>query len=389
MKIKKPLLLTLILCVALVGSVFTQEKDKLIYATESGLGIQLSGEVEMEFIDVEGQGGFSHQDLTYQKVKTRSPHMRIDKAVFATKIIYNENLSYEIQFRYDDDDAYVDKHFATLKIPKINTVFEIGKNRPLVHMKRRTEGYPLIGTAFWKGREYHVTSNTAFALTENIKLIGGLSFAMKRPLASDDAAEDKSFKMLVYGDYQTKDGQTFEYGAVGGFEAYGLYGMGWYYSSKLIDDFDWKTQLSQTLAQYDLLGDRTDLTHWWYGGRVGFDRWNIRARAEYIESLDGLLPRDGYYAECSYRINVSSFLPIKNIEPLFRFGALTVRDHPELLGETATWDREMTTLALLTRINDNLTLKFEYYLLNEVTGAEPPDDSVKDNQFLTQISFGF
>ena len=54
--------------------------------TESGLNVTLGGEVEMEFIDVEGPGGFSNQDLTVKKVKNRSPHMRIDKAILSAKI---------------------------------------------------------------------------------------------------------------------------------------------------------------------------------------------------------------------------------------------------------------------------------------------------------------
>ena len=371
------------------GTIFGQEKSNILYATESGLGIQLGGKVEMEFVDVEGEGGFAHQDLTYQKVKTRSPHMRIDKAVLSTKVFYSKNLDYEIQFRFNDSKAYIDKHFATLRLPSLHTKIEIGKNRPMVHTKRYTEGYPLIGTAFWKGREYHISSKTKWALTDNIKLVGGFSFAMKRPIDSDDAAEDKSFKMIVYGDYATKDGQTFEYGAMGGFEAFGFYGLGWYYTSKLIDDYDWKTQLSQSFSFYHDLGDKTDRTHWWYGGRIGFDKFNLRARAEYIESIDGLLPRDGYYAEGSYRIKkFSEILPVRDVEPLVRYGALTVRDHPEVLGNPATWDRTMTTLAMLAHVNSYLTFKMEYYILDEVTG-DVVEDHVKDNQFLFQVMYEF
>lgn len=386
---KKTILFTLVLCFMLTVTAFAQDEGKLLYATESGLGIQLGGEVEMEFVDVEGKGGFTHQDLTYQKVKTRSPFMSIDKAVLSTKVFYNENLTYEIQFRFNDKEAYVDKHFATLKVPAYNTQFEIGKNRPMIKTSRKTEGYPLIGTAFWKGREYHITSKTNFDINDDIKLTGNLSFAMKRPLDSDDAAEDKSFKMMVYGDYLKKDGQTFEYGVSGGFKAYGLYATGWYYISKLIDDYDWKTQLSQTLALYDALGDKTDRTHYWFGGRVGLNKWNMNLRGEFIKAQDGLLPRDGYYAEGSYVLDVSHILPIRSFEPLVRYGALTVRDHPELLGETETWDRQLTTLALLTEVNDYLTIKTEYYLLNEVTGGTGSDDHVDDNQLLVQFDFKF
>ena len=163
----------------------------------SGLNVTLGGEVEMEFIDVEGPGGFSNQDLTVKKVKNRSPHMRIDKAVLIAKVDYNENLYYKFEFRFSDEKAFIDKHYARLNIPSMNTQFELGKNKPMVATKRRTEGYPLIGTAFWKGREYHITSETKTEMGP-FKITGGLSFAMKRPIGTDDAAEDKSFKMLVY-----------------------------------------------------------------------------------------------------------------------------------------------------------------------------------------------
>ena len=135
--------------------------------------------------------------------------------------------------RFGDQKAYIDKHYARLNVPSINTQFEIGKNKPMIAIKRKTEGYPLIGTAFWKGREYHITSETKTNIGP-LKLTGGLSFAMKRPLGTDDAAEDKSFKMRGYDNYNSKDGQTFEYGAALGLEAFGLSTQGWYYTGKLI-----------------------------------------------------------------------------------------------------------------------------------------------------------
>ena len=120
--------------------------------SESGLEILLGGEVETEFVDVEGPGGFENQDLTYNKVKNRSPHMRIDKAVLSTRVNYSENLYYNFELRVGDIKANVDKHYARWTLPGINTRFEMGKNKPMIAVKRQTEGYPLIGTAFWKGR---------------------------------------------------------------------------------------------------------------------------------------------------------------------------------------------------------------------------------------------
>ncbi len=367
--------------------------------SDSDLDVTIGGEVEMEFVDVEGPGGFTNQDLTIQKVKSRSPHMRIDKAILSARVDYNDNLYYQVEFRFGDDAANVDKHYARLTVPSINTRFELGKNKPMINTKRQTEGYPLIGTAFWKGREYHLTAESDFNLGKNILLFSGLSFAMKRPLGTDDAAEDKSFKMMVYDDYNNKDGQTFEYGGTLGLKAFGFTGQGWYYTGQLIDDFDWKTQLGG-LPGYDEVADAYDTsdddkTHWWYGGRVDFDRWNTHIRAEYISSQDGLIPRDGYYIEGSYRFNEPKLLPVKNIEPIVRYGELNMHRHAPVLGDPETWDRQMTTVGLLTRLNDHIAVKIEYYILDEVTGGGIDTDSgvdnsfVKDNQFLLQIKYEF
>jgi len=367
---------------------FVREKN-LNYSTESGLGLQFGGEVEINYINVEGKGGFSNQDLTYQKVKNRSPHVVIRKAVFSTRVYYTDFFTYQIEFAFNDNKALVDKHYARLIIPKIRTLFELGKNRPMIAIKRRTGAYPLIGTAFWKGREYHLTSNTQVSIAKNLSTNFGLSVAMKRALGSDDAGQDKSFKMIVYDDYDVKDGQTTEFGVNARVDFSGLYAQGWYYFSELIDDFDWKIQLSQTLSGYDALGDKTDKTHYWYGGRVGLELGNLSARAEYINGQDGNLPRWGYYGEGSYKFDVSGFIPIRTLRPLVRYGELKIDKLAPVLGETESWDRQMTTLALITDINENIWLRVEYYLLDENTGGEPPEDKVDDDQLVVQLEFRF
>ena len=348
----------------------------------------MGGEIEMEFVDVEGKGGFFHRDLPYQKVKTRSPQVKMDKAVLSAVVKQSENLNYKLEFRFSDSKAYVDKHYARFHLPSLNTRLEMCKNKPFIATNRRTVAYPLLGTAFWKGREYHILSVITFDLSENISLEAGASFAMKRPLGTDDAAEDQSFKMIVYGDYDSKDGQTIEHGGMLSIRAFGLHGVGWFYTGELIDDFDWKTQLSQSFSGYDELGDSQDVPHWWYGGRFDLNYYDVHLRTEFIRSQDDLLPRDGYYLEGSYQIRVGNQLPLKGIQPLIRHGVLTVRDHPELLGNPMTWDRTMTTVAAFLPLNDYVTLKAEYYFLREVTG-DRSEDHTNDDQLLIQIEYQF
>ena len=81
----------------------------------SGVNIEVSGEVEVEFIDVEGPGGASNEDNLLKKIETRSPHTRIDKAMLEFKLLYSENITYDFSFRFDDDDAYLDKHYLPYK----------------------------------------------------------------------------------------------------------------------------------------------------------------------------------------------------------------------------------------------------------------------------------
>ncbi len=371
----------------------------------SGLDIELSGEVEIEFIDVEGEGGFSNQDLTYQKVRNRSPHMRIDMAVLGARVNYSENLYYNIEFRFDDESAYVDKQYARLTVPGIHTQFEMGKNRPFVSTKRQSEGYPLIGTAFWKGREAHINSVTKFPLSENSAVIGGLSFAMKRPFGTDDAAEDKSFKMMVYDDYEPRNGQTFEYGIKAGVEIAGLSMLGWYFTGTLIDDWDWKASLKQSLEPYSrMAGSESDTSHYWMGGRLTYNLAGLQARGEYIQAKDGLLERYGYYGEGSYRMNLPSAMKMRSVKLLGRYGVLRLspgelRAIPgqvaagteaswAYLSEAMSWNREMVTISAMFEVNDNLTLKFEHYMLGETTGSTA-ESSVDDDQSLMQVNFRF
>ena len=67
----------------------------------------------------------------------------------------------------------------------------------------------------------------------------GASIALKRPLGYDDAVEDKSFRMLVYGDSEKVDGQTYEVGVRGGLKFNSFKVQSWFYTGKLIDDEDW------------------------------------------------------------------------------------------------------------------------------------------------------
>jgi len=395
--------------------IFSQESNNPILSINvpSGVGIEVSGEVEVEFIDVEGKGGAQYRDEFIQKVDYRSPFVEIDKTVLDFKLLYTQDLTYNFSLRFDDDKAYADKHF--LKYKKGNSILEFGKNRPLIALKRKTEGYPLIGTAYWKGRQYHLDYQKEFS-----SFSFGASIALKRLIGYDAAAEDKSFEMMVYDDTEKIDGQTLEFGFRGETSFKPIKLQGWYYFGKLVDDEEWKARLHYDFDYYanieddQVLSDSAYVGHFWYGGRAEYALGKIFSRAEYIYSEDGFLPRHGYYLETSTSFD---FLSFENIFVLFRLGELKIdplrqtnsflnpyrnnydksllenddedneRFYP-LLKDPQTWNRTMITFALGYDITSYAKLKLEYYVLDEETGDNTQPD-VKDDQMLIQLKFNF
>ena len=385
------------------------EQNKISFNLPSGVNIDVAGEVEFEFVDVEGAGGAINSTEFIQKVETRSPHVRIDKAVLKFKILYSDNISFRFGLRFNDDNAYVDKSY--LLIEKNNTKYEIGSNRPAIALKRGIEGYPLIGTAFWKGRQYHVDIEKKYP---NMNF--GASLALKRPLGYDSPAEDKSYRILVYDNMPNKtrdwDGVTIESGLRASFNLNPIKITGWYYIGKLYDDYDWQGVLMNDftdyrIAQGTVLPKNANRDHYWFGGRAELKTALGLFRGEYIYSLDGYLPRSGYYVEFGTPFKLID-LPLYC---LFRYGELNINPESNMyvdqnwtaeLDDPQTWDRSLITIAAVYELTTYSKIKFEYYVTGETTGDTQefadsynnntgrdfqPD--MNDNQLLIQFELNF
>ena len=392
---KKNFLTVTIVTIIIISNILLGQDDSPVtLRIPSGIDIELSGEVEMELVDVEGKGGAGNRETFLKKIETRSPYTRIDKAVLDFKVIYSPTISYRFSLRFNDNGAYADKHYLLYKNNDLR--LEIGKNRPAVSLKRATEAYPLIGTAYWKGRQYHADLSRTSGIFNY-----GASLALKRPLNYDDAAEDKSFRMLVYGDSEKVDGQTYEMGLRAGMELGVMRFKGWYYTGKLIDDEDWKKRLHYDFDYYATLEPDTVLSkdanvdHSWFGFRGEINVVNSLFRAEAIGSVDGFLKRGGFYFEGSSNVQ-------KNLLLLARYGELRIdpggSDFFPILKDPQTWDRKLLTLASIYNLTDYAKLKVEYYFLDETTGdtqeiaddeGRKPQYEVKDNQLLVQFELNF
>ncbi len=377
----------------------TPSKPRLEISLSSGLRLAFHGSLELEFVDVEGQGGFSHQDLTTLKVNNRSPHLKLDKAVLEPRLLYKNWFVGVFQIRGNSSKVYIDRAHVTFHIRRAFTKILVGKDRPFVYPGRVTEGYPLIGTQYWKGRTPQIAVQTAIPLGP-VTLRFGAMFGSKRKLGTDDIAEDDSFKMMVYDDYRAESGNTFEGGGKIGVDLYGFSLLGYGFGSRLYDNEDLRYITDYELPRAITAGGFTtdelsnDLSYW-YGGRVGFNRWGVGVRGEYIRSRDGVVRREGFYVQASYQLALSRWVGAGHWASklkfllLGRYGQSALTNIPEQRDESVSWNRQMLTAAFITSWADFLFFKVEYYILMEDTGGLGVDADIADNQLLFQLNLEF
>lgn len=350
------------------------------------LRFELKTELELELVDVEGEGGFSNQDTTRLKIDNRSPYFQIDFFALRPRVWFKDLVELWAELRFETGGAEVDRVVLATRwlhpTPWLGFRLELGRNTPIVRYKRRTESYPLLAKAFHRGREHHLVGEGRLLLGPvSVELSGVV--ASKRPLGNESPGEDDSLYLLAYADERALVGSNFTWGgkltaAVAGFSAT-VYGFG----GELIDNHD--TQLlDQALSGYSDLGDRADRTHYWFGARLAFERWGLHVFAEALRAQDGLLPREAWFVQASYEIPMG-WAPFwfSGIEPIAHYGHLNVLRLEANPDEPLSWDRRMLAIGLLLRFTEFLTLKGEYYFLDETTGGP---DLMRDNQLLIQLN---
>ena len=98
---------------------------------------------------------------------------------------------------------------------------------------------------------------------------------------------------------------------------------------------------------------------------------------------DGVLERTAWYVQGSHKWKFKRTY-LCSFEPLIRYGKLDT-DWTKSFSKSASWDREMLTVALITELAKNVKLKAEYYINDEKTG----DRSVNNDEFLVQLEYKF
>ena len=416
----------LVLCVVMVGllsapaAAFDEFSDQRVpthfMLRAKDLTLILKGELELELHDIAGRGGPGHDSPTDRKtLGTRSPFVEIDSLWLALRVGIGETVGVFSILEFRPDGAGVGAVWVDARWTGpgwLEHHGEAGYHTPIVTVDRRTERYPLIGTAFWREPELHLAYEARMTLARRVHLDLGGSLAMMRPLdlagVLDSRSQAGTINVLGQGPAATLSGN----GVVGGgrlaLEVHGAFLEGFGFLGRLAAEGGTDV-LRSALPNYrsldgyregDAFGD-----FFWAGGRLGYHGYGVHAWVEGIVSREDLLDRWGAYAQASWRIPLpmpGGWLP--GIEPLVRvetfriIGGADVQASGHALRSTApanaaSWDYDGLTLALITEVYRELfRIRVEYSFLREhngVPGLGVGDAPFRNDELVVQLELRF
>lgn len=337
--------------------------------TLKGEKFSLGGELEFEYIDVQNDGAESE------------PHFVLDKFVLHPKIYLAEDIYLDVQlyFQPKHTASINEFHIMFKNTPCEHTYLDAGLYERQIksHSHRVTEGYPLIGVAFWRDDEYAVSLGFEWESLYGSLLVGdGLALGEKQ------VAEDSSHKMIHdnnrdddfngLSEFNANLGYRNDYGDMGKVDLL----LFWVY--KELSDSD--VGFLQGIPGHGVGNDT--------GYRVGFGAdyrlGDLRLYGQYIDAEDGKLDRHGWYIQPSYKFKLKNRKSFYACEVLFRYGELDV-DLPNNPSDSLTWDRDKIVLALITDVYKNIKLRTEYYINDEETGGREVDN----DELLVQLEVKF
>ena len=354
--------------------------------TELSLGLR----AELEYVDVEGPGGFSNRDANRIAPSQRAPYVDLDKATVDFLAGLRPWLSSRLELRGDSDSARFDRAYLTatpLDIDEARIDLELGRQKPAQRPPpRKLETWSPQGAVFWRGREWHAAADARYRLGPvDVRLVP--SAAMQRELDDESMGEDPSLPTTAFGDSEVEEDATLEVGGLVGVGAYGASVAGFAFVGKLLDNSG-PDRLTRTFDDYALLGDTGDRTSRWYGARAAFDRFGIYVFGEAIFQQLGLIDRNASEVGVSYTVGFDIHREHVEVEPMVRYGQISTTNLPEVFDVPESWDRQQWVYAVLIRPLESLELKFEYLALDERAGTSAEGETkVDDDQVLVQLRF--
>lgn len=346
----------------------TEEKG---FLSIKGADFQLAGELEYEFVDTEGDGSDDE------------PHFQLDKLVLQPKVKIGDNLKMDAQLYYQDGSVSFNEIHAKFYGFPLKSWIDVGLYERWLkgHHGRKTEGYALLGTAF-----YRDDALTATLGGEYEPLYWMFSIANGYEIDEKQVAEDSASTSKIIHDDHATSGLTdsFELGANIGlkhdFKEAGKVDLIAFYYNDELSRAD-RSSLQSNLSGY--VSNNDDKSR--YGAGIKYMLGDATLYGAYIEAEDGELDRDTWLAEASYHFKLGTTRKwFTGIEPLVSYSDYDV-ENTKNTSSPWSWDREKWMFASIIDLYEDTKLKLEYYINDEKTGG----GDVDNDELLVQLEVKF
>ncbi len=373
-----------VLCAA--GTTSAQELDPEPSPSEKAL--QLFGLAELEFVDVEGAGGFANQDGGLVQPQRRAATVDIDKVCFDAFWQLDRRVRARAELRADALATRIDRiYLEAIALDRLGWQIrlEAGRQKPMERPDdRHVETWSPQGSLFWRGREWHLGGEAHFR-GQKIDVDAVASLAMQRDLGDQVMGEDLGLPSIAFINGAPRQGAAVEAGGLLGVGKQGAHAAVFGFRGRLLDN-DGPDRLDRTFPDYDLLGDVGDRTNLWFGGRAGYSGHGAFAFAEAIGQRMGLVRRRAFELGGSYTVPLRVRGRRVELEPFLRYGLVAVTNLPAIPLVPESWDRQQVVAALLVRPAPSVEVKVEYIFLLENTSQESGMElAMDDDQLLIQL----
>jgi len=360
----------------------SSEEGEPILSLRGGM-VKIGGELEFEFIKSERNTNPDPtppgpQTITYDN--NPNARMSIDKIVLSPEVQLSEQMMFraDLEIYSSGSSAKVDEAWVKYKGLPLKSWVTIGLEDVFIKPSRKTESHPILGYAFWQDEDLGV-----FLGGEHEMVYWRLSFTNGRHLKDRKAQEDNVFPITHDDDDNVEKNGNKQVGIGIGIdlpikENHKIDILPFYYHSRLSgNDVAYLQKISTYGASNGKKQER-------YGFNFEYRLNAFTLFAQVMRATDGIMDRDGWYIQPSYKIKCKKRKTFKAFEFLLRYEEYNV-DLTKDPTDSRTWDRETITLAILTDVVKNTKIKTEYYFHGESTGGS----GVNNNEFLLQLEVKF
>lgn len=340
-----------------------------------GARFEIGGEVLLEFVDAQSNDAPDNNP---------HPYFHIEFFMLAPHIRFSDNISVKAEIEFEPDEVVLlnELHADFDNLP-LNSWLKIGMEDRFIKRSRITETYPINQNIWQRGDDTGIqwggATNFFYWRTS---ITNGKKLKIKKQV------RDSAFPILKEGRINESKitfkeigvglGKKFDLGNAGSLDL-----LGFHYHGKLSDD---DMAVLQDITGY---GASTNDQSMFGGFNLDCNIRSFNLFGQFITAMDGELNRTGWYIQPSYKfslpgLNWNGTQAFMGMRLLARYSQLNL-NLPAVSTDSLTWDREITTLALILDVVKNTKLKMEYSIM----GESPGGSSVDNNELLIQLFFEF